>query len=103
MGTKKDKTATALFANYSRGIETGRDAWCYNASRVLVAKNMWTMIEFYNSELTRFNLAYVNASRKDREKAVDSFINTDPSKISWSLWLKGDLAKGEAFAFAESC
>ena len=103
MGAKKDKSATTLFANYSRGIETGRDAWCYNASRDVVSCNMRAMIDFYNFESKRFDNAYANATRKDREDAVDGFINTDPTQISWSLWLKGDLAKGEYFQFDEKC
>jgi predicted helicase len=101
IGDKDNKTATTLFANYSRGVETGRDAWCYNGSRDLMASNMRAMIAFYNSELARFEAVYGDASRKAREEAVNSFIDTDPKNISWSYWLKGDLAKGHKFEFCE--
>ena len=30
LGDKKDKNAAVIFENYSRGVETSRDAWCYN-------------------------------------------------------------------------
>ena len=32
MGDKKDKSAVVIFENYSSGVKTNRDAWCYNYS-----------------------------------------------------------------------
>ena len=102
MGDKDNKSGAVLFANYSRGIETGRDAWCYNASRETVAHNMRAMIGFYNAELARFDAAHPHADRKARGDAVDGFIDNDPTKISWTSSLKSDLAKGDAFTFEAS-
>lgn len=99
LGNKESKGTGALFANYSSGLKSQRDVWCFNASREAVASNMRRMIGFYNSELERFNAAQPNADRKARDAAVDGFIDTDPSKISWTRALKGDLAKGKSFAF----
>lgn len=39
------KGAMALFANYSSGVKTRRDVWCFNASRDAVASNMRAMME----------------------------------------------------------
>ena len=103
MGDKDTKGATALFANYSSGLKSQRDVWCFNASREAVASNMHTMINFYDAELDRFNAAHPHADRKAREAAVDGFIDTDPGKISWTRALKGDLAKGKPFTFDETC
>ena len=103
LGDKDNIASTALFANYSRGIETGRDAWCFNADRAALAQNMRAMIGFYNSELARFDASHPNASRKARGDLVDGFIDTDPTKISWTSSLKSDLAKGKAISFDESC
>lgn len=76
MGNKKDKTSPCVFEMYSRGLETARDSWCYNASRDLVASNMKGMIEFYNGEVERYN--------ESSETNINNFINNDPTKISWS-------------------
>lgn len=103
MGDKDDKTRVVLFANYSRGLETNRDAWCYNASREGVATHMRAMIGFYDAELARFDSAYPHADRKTRGDLVDGFIDTDPTKISWNRSLKTELAKGRSFAFEEEC
>ncbi|MET3590489.1 putative helicase, partial [Bartonella silvatica] len=92
-----------LFETYSCGIITSRDAWTYNASREALAKNMDNMIAFYNSEVERFNDAYVHADHKARTRAVNDFINTNAKKISWSRALKQELAKGKVFKFEEIC
>lgn len=92
-----------LFDNFSQGVLTARDSWAYNPSRDAVGRNMRAMIGFYNAELARFDAAHPNASRKGRDEAVDGFIETDATKISWTRALKGDLAKGKSFAFDEAC
>ena len=47
MGDKSGSEKRALFANYSSGVKTQRDAWCFNASRENAARNMEAMIGFY--------------------------------------------------------
>ena len=83
MGDKKDKSAVVIFENYSRGIATARDAWCYNASYNSIDKNMSEMIAFYDLQLKQFN---INKENNDELK-VNDFIDRNPLKISWS----GDL------------
>jgi predicted helicase len=99
MGDKGGAEAEALFANYSRGVETGRDAWCVNASSKAVADNMTAMIKFYNDELDRFNATFPPSDRKARDAAVDNFISSDPTKISWTSSLKAALVRGTRFSF----
>jgi predicted helicase len=102
LGDKKGGGAK-LFNNFSQGVLTARDSWAYNASREAVAQNMRAMIDFYGAELARFDAAHSNADRKARGEAVDGFIDTDPTMISWTRALKSDLAKGKAFAFDDAC
>ncbi|WP_375645949.1 DEAD/DEAH box helicase [Bartonella sp. TT29SHDZB] len=102
LGDKKGSDKR-LFENFSRGIQTGRDAWTYNFSCEALANNMNNMITFYNSEVERFNNAYTHADRKARANAVNGFVNTDAKKISWSRALKQQLAKGKVFELKETC
>ncbi|WP_345097251.1 type ISP restriction/modification enzyme, partial [Bartonella acomydis] len=102
LGVKKGHDKK-LFETYSCGISTSRDAWAYNSSREVLAKNMSNMIAFYNSEVKRFNDVYVHADRKIRTKAVDHFVNLDERKISWSHNVKQELLKGEFLKFEDSC
>ena len=53
MGAKSNDSVRALFANYSRGVMTNRDAWAYNAGQAKVQANMTRMIGFYNAEVQR--------------------------------------------------
>jgi len=64
---------------------------------------MGAMIGFYNAELERFNASHPNADRKARDAATGGFINTDPTKISWSDGLKAELIRGNAHSFDETC
>ncbi|WP_375702843.1 MULTISPECIES: DEAD/DEAH box helicase [unclassified Bartonella] len=101
LGDKKGSDKR-LFENFSGGIQTSRDAWTYNSSREALAKNMSNMIAFYNSEVERFNAAYLHSDRKARANAVNDFVNTDSRKISWSSSLKEELIRGKAFKFKDT-
>ncbi|QEE12284.1 DEAD/DEAH box helicase family protein [Bartonella krasnovii] len=92
-----------LFENFSCGIVTSRDAWAYNSSREALAKNMRSMIIFYNSEVERFNDTYAHAERKSRVKIVNDFVNSDVKKISWSFSIKQQLIRGKFFDFEDTC
>lgn len=98
MGDKKGD-GPKIFENFSLGVATGRDTWCFNMSKAQIAVSMSQMIKFYGSELDRFNEAHGGLEKKAREQLVDGFINTDASRISWTRALKADLAKDKRFTF----
>ncbi|WP_019223474.1 type ISP restriction/modification enzyme, partial [Bartonella rattaustraliani] len=102
LGVKKGHDKK-LFETYSRGIMTSRDAWVYNSSRKILAKNMNNMIAFYNSEVERFNDTYPHADRKTRAKSIDHFVDTDEKKISWSSSLKEELIRKKNSEFESDC
>ena len=64
LGDKDDKSALALFDNYSNGVKTQRDVWAFNAGKAKLEANMNNMIGFYNAEVTRFNVAYPELDTK---------------------------------------
>ena len=102
LGDKKGNN-TKLFENFSLGVATGRDAWCYNAAKTAVANNMSRMIDFYNSETSRFAQTFAGLDKKSKEAKVDEHINTDPKAISWTRSLKSDLLKERKFDYAPEC
>lgn len=101
LGDKKGD-GVKLFENFSQGVLTARDAWCYNASKSDVVENMTRMIAFYNAESARFSKAYAGLSQKQRGEQVDEFIDTDPTMISWTRALKQELANNRRLAFGET-
>jgi len=100
LGSKdKDHKASLVFANYSRGLETGRDAWVYNYSKSALEQNIRRMIDFYNSEVRRLDRAFPDADKKARDEAVKDFVNSDSSKISWTSSLLSAAAAGKKITF----
>ena len=99
MGTKKDKNATTVFNNYSSGVKTNRDTWCYNSSKEQLKTNIEKTSDFYLSELQRFKKDYHSI-----KEALDisKFITVDPEKISWSLGFKNALKQQKEKNFDSS-
>jgi len=93
--TKFDLKSHSYFLTYSLGIASGRDSWVYNFSRKKLRENVSQSIDFYNEQ----SLEFKNARQKDSELEVDSFIDTDPSKISWNRNLKQDIDRYKAHLF----
>ena len=102
IGEKGGDKKITLFSNYSSGVKTQRDAWCYNFSKSWLTKNMTRMIGFYNREADRMKLIYPDATKRQRDDLVDDFIDTDPGLISWTRALKQELAKDRRFNFESS-
>nr|WP_321255755.1 type ISP restriction/modification enzyme [uncultured Pseudodesulfovibrio sp.] len=98
IGDKKGK-GEKLFENYSLGVVTNRDAWCYNASRDVVSKSISRMIAFYNDEVKKFEAVHQSETVKQRKSLVNNFITTDSTQISWTRALKNNLAKGVEFDY----
>ncbi len=96
LGDKKDKSSPTIFENFSMGVATNRDAWCYNSSKESVIHNMRRMIDFYNSESQRIPVELSSG------KTIDEVLNNDPRKISWSRGLKQQAARGRLFKFSQS-
>ena len=101
LGDKKGP-GSKLFGGFSLGVATGRDAWCYNASRASVASNLERMIEFYNCEVSRYSTA-IRGLSKESLPDIDEFIKFDRTQISWERGLKQQLAKGRRFSFDAGC
>lgn len=98
LGDKRGN-APKLFENFSLGVLTSRDSWCYNASRANVSANMSRMIAYCNAEAERFSQRHPDLDKKQREAVLDNFISTDPTQIAWTHNVKQELAMGRRFAF----
>ena len=101
MGTKEAKAkkgiaTDVIFKTYSRGINTSRDAWTYNFNRSVLTENVQRMSETYNTEVDRWK-RQENQGQID----VDSFVVSDPAKVSWSETLKRNLQGGKTIDFSE--
>ncbi|MGL4396284.1 MAG: DEAD/DEAH box helicase [Hyphomicrobium sp.] len=102
MGNKDDDETLCLFDNYSNGVKTQRDTWCFNSSKRVVSDNIRRMIANYEAERVRFAAVHSMATPKQRAELVNAFIDADSTKISWSDALKKDLARDKQVVFEAS-
>ncbi|WP_313312532.1 type ISP restriction/modification enzyme [Pulveribacter sp.] len=98
LGVKKG-SEPALISTFAHGVVTGRDAWCFNASRTACSDNIQRMIGRYNSEVKNFDEKFLGLSRSAREDAVKDFIETDETEVSWTRALKQDLVRSKRHVF----
>jgi predicted helicase len=90
IGNKKEKTSTSVFLNFSQGVLTARDSWCYQYSKENLESNIIRMIGNYNRDMER--LAGLKSSM---DKDLSYFIDNNPHNISWTANLKESLKKGK--------
>jgi len=83
-----------FFTMSSNGAVTSRDSWVYSYSKVNLEKNMRETIDFYNKEVEKI----LNTRKKDKNKAIEDIIDTNPINISWSADLK---KKANSYKFDE--
>ena len=83
------KGQKSFFCVNGPAVATGRDAWIYNSSRHKLERNMHSMVDFYNHQRE----TYRDAIKVNKDLSVDSFINTDDTKISWTVNLKKDIER----------
>ena len=102
LGDKKDKNALVVFENYSLGVATNRDVWVYNFSDSQLKQNMRSTIDFYNSEVSRFQAACARLPENEQPD-IDTFIDANPLKISWTVNLKNDLGRLRKSQFTNDC
>jgi len=96
IGDKENKSKpnnNGIFVNFSNGVKTQRDAWCNNPSRKILLTNIGSLVNFYESQRQDFYKLYGELDLKQRLEKADEFLDTDPTKISWTRALKSDLAR----------
>ena len=85
---KGKESTPAIFRQYSNGLKTNRDAWCYNFSHEAVVSNMRRMIDNYNAE--------VDAGHTSKNATTDSAL------LAWGGNLPKDLERSIHHAFDPS-
>lgn len=94
LGSKNNKLPS-LFEDYSRGIATSRDTWCYNFSRHVLIGNTERFLKFFNSQVEKLRDAEKRAENVDYQ----DYIVANAANISWDDKLKGFLKKKQQLQF----
>ncbi|MFV1877929.1 DEAD/DEAH box helicase [Nioella sp.] len=88
IGDKKSDQPV-LFANYSAGLKSQRDAWAFNSSRKGLEQNIQRTVTYYNRQLDAFK----EAKAADASTDPDAFTKDNLGEISWSAALKNDFSR----------
>lgn len=92
---KFDATSKSVFTTYAIGLASNRDAWVYNFSKTELERNMRRMVEFYNEQQRDYRVALL----ANKKLSVEDFIDTDATKISWTVNLKKDIERGTTIEY----
>ena len=85
---KGKKSTPSIFTQFSLGLGTNRDAWCYNYSQNSLELNMRRMIDNYNTQVK------LGKTRLDA--------STDSTQINWNERLLRDLDNKRVHKYSES-
>lgn len=85
-----------IFKNYSLGVSTNRDEWVYDFHHKCLVKDVKKFIDFYNSEVKRWQLY------PEKKVDIDNFVVYDDKSIKWSSTLKSAVKSGKRIIFAET-
>ncbi|WP_019819475.1 DEAD/DEAH box helicase [Saccharomonospora saliphila] len=96
----KSAAAKPVFALHSSGLKTGRDLWVYNYSKSELAKNVQSMVDFYNEQVTDYadHVKVVGSSAA----GVGGHIGHDENKTSWNESDLKRIVKGVTYKFDAS-
>jgi predicted helicase len=86
--SKFNNQASSYFTVNSRGVETARDAWVYNFSKIQLVTQVRNTISNFNQQVKHFKAQSQPVKGRD-------FITKDESLVSWSSSLIASLERGE--------
>ncbi|WP_244542693.1 DEAD/DEAH box helicase [Actinomyces glycerinitolerans] len=86
-----------VFESYSRGVETGRDAWVYNFSAATLRESCQRLIGTYDAERGRVHRDH--AAELAAGVAAKDLVTTDETQIKWTRDLYRSAEKDRAIRY----
>ncbi len=90
-----DETGTSIFNHNGPAVATGRDIWVNNFSKEQLIGNINYLIDNYNIQCREFQMI----KSQKTSLSVESFIDTDKTKISWTRSLRNFMSRGTLLKF----
>ena len=87
-----DKNRKSLWAIKPIGVATNRDSWVYSFRHDILEKNINRTIEFYNSQVDKYQT-------EGQGRDVEDVVEADPNIIKWTRGLRNDARRGKKFGF----
>lgn len=80
-----------VFASYTAGVQTNRDAWVYNFDQTVLDETVTRLIATYNAERARIHAQH--AAELHEGVAAKDLATTDAKRIKWTSGLYAALEK----------
>ena len=97
----KDNILEPIFMEETLGLQTGRDAWCYNSSLPRLRGQIESSIAFYNQQVEEFINTNPSGSAQQRIEKAKAFAKKDSHQFHWREEVYRDLANGRTFDWKE--
>lgn len=91
---KFDLRSNSYFVINGPSISSGRDSWVYNFSKEKVNENVNLTLNYFNEQSRKLKQARIANSNVK----LESIIETDLSKVSWTVNLLNDLEKYKEYS-----
>ena len=91
--TRKGQESESIFRDFSQGLQTKKDAWCYNFSRNRAVENI---------ELLLKNFAELSKEHRSGKLTLEAAKSLSKSVISWDQNLFKKFEQGKLIEFIES-
>ncbi len=98
LGAKSGDRSLVMFATYSSGVKSNRDAWVYGFSRETVGTVMDQMIKSYNDQTERLEKARQDLG-DHTQISVSNVIDVNAKEISWTAELIRDADRGKLHSY----
>jgi predicted helicase len=93
-----DRRGDAIFATFGAGLQSNRDAWVYNFCRRSLLQTLSAFVEAYNEQVQQWR----GGGLEGDDKAVQAWVDKDPTRLSWSRSLRAALRRGTEASVIES-
>lgn len=90
LGDKTNSEDIKIFNQYSIGLKTQRDTWCYNFSKKHLLSNIQKLVNNYNAEVEKYNGLELNK--------IKNLVDKNPKEYNWSDRLFAGVQKNEIFS-----
>ena len=91
----KENVLTFFAPFYGFGLNSSRDAWCYNSNKSSLCYNINALIDFYNKQRKNFHKKKLS----EPKLKVEDGIEFDSKRITWTVGLKRDLRRNKTIIF----
>lgn len=95
---KHDLLSQSFFLNVAIGVATNRDFWDYSFSHTQLSENIKKTLDFYSDQTKK----YKEITDAGTVIAIEDFVSSDTTKISWTRSLRRNAANNVNLQFEES-